>query len=873
MKISTIAQAVSKQVNTALGQPDIEDLQLQVQQGLDVIERIKQRHGALASALGKIRSSADLDSLFSTTTQETCQLLDVERVAVYQFNEDWSGQFVSQFGSVLPEWEKIAPFGENMVWEDSYLQETKGGRYRTNESFAVADIYAAGHARCHIDLLEQFKVRAYAIAPIFNGFKLWGLLAAYQHSGPKAWDPTDVEFLAEVAMHLGIAMKQSQLLLQLQEQTQALQNATARQRSLAEVVGRIRASLDIDLVLRTTCQEARKLLSVDRVAVYRFNPDWSGEFVANFGSVIPEWDQIAPFGEAMVWEDSHLQETKGGRYRKNETFAVADIYQAGHAQCHIDLLEQFKVRAFAIAPIFVGRTLWGLLAAYEHSGPREWDHLDVEFLAQIGAQLGVAMQSATMVTESQLKAVEQEQASEQRRILYEVVSKVRESLDLDTIFRTLSTEVRKTLSADRVGVYQFDPESEYNDGAFVAEDVAAGFPVALHAKVQDHCFGEIYSTQYSKGRTYTLSDLQTANVQSCYREVLERFSIRSLMVAPIMTGGKLWGLLCVHECDQAREWKTEEIQFIKQIADQLGIALQQSALLAKTTEQSEQLTQTIQELQQTQLQVIQSEKMAGLGQLVAGVAHEINNPINFIHGNLSHTEDYIQALLKLLELYQQQFEATPAIETAIEEADLSFLRQDLPKVLQSMQVGTERIREIVLSLRNFSRLDEAEFKTVDIHDGIESTLMILAHRFKGNGSDARIEIQRDYDVLPLVECYAGQLNQVFMNILANALDALEECPSGHQGLIRLWTEKVGDDHIAIHIMDNGGGIPEAIQPRLFDPFFTTKEVGKGTGLGLSISYQIVTEKHGGKLTCYATPGESTEFVIELPILQQKMAGA
>jgi GAF domain-containing protein len=869
MNISKIAHAVSKKVNLALGEPDIDDLQLQIQQGLDSIQQIKQRHAALANVLAKIRSSSDLDRLFSTTTQETCQLLDVERVAVYQFNEDWSGRFISQFGSVLPEWDKIAPFGENMVWEDSHLQETKGGRYRTNESFAVADIYAAGHARCHIDLLEQFKVRAYAIAPIFNGHKLWGLLAAYQHSGPKTWDPTDVEFLAEVANHLGMAMKQSHLLLQLQRQTQALENATARQRSLAEVVSRIRASLDVDLVLRITCQEARQLLAVERVAVYRFNPDWSGEFIANFGSVIPEWEKIAPFGEAMLWEDSYLQETQGGRYRKNETFAVADIYQAGHARCHIDLLEQFKVRAYAIAPIFVGRKLWGLLAAYEHSGPKQWDDLDVEFLAQIGAQLGVAMQSATMVTESQLKAIEQEKAAEQRRILYEVVAKVRESLDLDTIFRTLSTEVRKTLSADRVGIYQFDSESAHNDGTFVAEDVAAGFPAALHEKVQDHCFGEIYSTQYSQGRTYALSDLQTANVQDCYREVLERFSIRSLMVAPIMIGTSLWGLLCVHECDQAREWENSEIQFIKQIADQLGIALQQSALLAKTTEQSDQLALTLQELQRTQVQIIQSEKMAGLGQLVAGVAHEINNPINFIHGNLNHTEEYMQGLLDLLVLYQEQVISTPEIATAIAKVDLPFLIEDLPKMLKSMQIGTDRIREIVLSLRNFSRLDEAEFKSVDIHDGLESTLMILAHRFKENPNFAGIEIERDYDNLPLVECYPGQLNQVFMNIIVNALDAIEEQPHRpeHQNLIRLWTEKVGSDRVAIHIMDNGGGIPDEVQTRLFDPFFTTKTVGKGTGLGLSISYQIITEKHSGKLICHTTPGDSTEFVIEIPIYQ------
>lgn len=833
------------------------------------------RQKALTEVVTKIRSQLDMSSIFQITSRELCQLLNVERVAVYQFNPDWSGDFISHFGATDIEWDSIATFGKHLRWEDSHLQETQGGRYRRNETFAVADIYEAGHSQCHIDLLEQFKIRAYAIVPIFVGRQLWGLLGAYQHSAPRQWEKIEVQFMAQAATQLGVAVGQLELLQESKQRANALHNSMARQRALTEVVSRIRSFLDVNLILRTSCQEACKLLDVERVAVYRFNPDWSGEFVTNFGTVVPQWNHIAPFGKDLLWEDTHLQETQGGRYRHNEPFAVADIYQANHSRCHIDVLEQFQIRAYAIAPIFVGRRLWGLLAAYQHSAPRDWDKVDVEFLAQIGGQLGVAIHSAELLSETQSKAVELQKAADRRQILFEVVAKIRESLDLETIFTNLSTGVRRALKADRAGIYRFYPESEFNEGEFIAEDVAAGFPVALNAQIHDCCFGENYANKYSKGRIHAMADLHGTEVQPCYRALLERFAIRSLLIAPILKGGALWGLLCVHQCARDREWDESEMQFVKQIADQVSIALQQSDLLAQTTAQADRLANALQELQQTQLQIIQSEKMAGLGQLVAGVAHEINNPVNFIHGNLIHVKEYTRELLKLIDLYQWHCPSHSEIEAAIQDCDLDFLREDLPKAIESMQIGTERIREIVLSLRNFSRLDEAEFKPVNIHEGIDSTLTILAHRMKPSPDHPGIQIEKDYDALPLVECYPGQLNQVFMNLIANAIDALEERDferslediKANPSTIRIWSESIADHRIAIHIADNGAGIPEPIQQRLFDPFFTTKSVGKGTGLGLSISYQIITEKHNGKLICYSTVGKGTEFAIEIPVRQ------
>ena len=351
--------------------------------------------------------------------------------------------------------------------------------------------------------------------------------------------------------------------------------------------------------------------------------------------------------------------------------------------------------------------------------------------------------------------------------------------------------------------------------------------------------------------------------------------------------GEVIGILGTYQDVTSRKQAALERQELNQKLSQQTLELQ-SALdqlqryksnLEELVEiRTAELNTALSDLKQTQEQIIQSEKMSSLGQLVAGVAHEINNPIKFIQANLQPIKDYTRHLLTMIRLYQKCY-PTPNddVQEKANAVDLDFIQGDLPQILSSIEMGTNRIQDIVLSLRNFSRLDEADCKVVDIHEGIESTLHILQHRLNHQAEQVKIQIIKDYESLPPVECYAGQLNQVFMNILSNAIDAIEELNiqrtdqeiEANPSKITIKTSVANATWINIEISDNGGGIPDSVKPHIFNPFFTTKPVGKGTGMGMSISYKIITEKHQGHLDFDSSSSEGTSFIIQIPIHQSE----
>lgn len=512
--------------------------------------------------------------------------------------------------------------------------------------------------------------------------------------------------------------------------------------------------------------------------------------------------------------------------------------------------------------------------------------------------------TAGMVMTQNITAAKQAEAAlrqqaERERLLGRMRERIRSSLNLDYVLNTAVTEVREFLQTDRVLFYRYQPDN----WEVVVESIADGWTPIRGTELQDTCFVDDYVERYKQGWIQQLEDISKSGLKHCQVDLLTSFQVKASLVVPVLQGEKLWGLLFAHHCQGTRVWQESEVELLRQLSVQVAIALHQAKLyqnlkaelverklaelaLRQFQEQlqkrSQQLEEALYELSSTQSHLIQTEKMSSLGQLVAGIAHEINNPVSFICGNIVHASRYAQDLLELVQLYAQYYPQPPIeIQSKAEAIDLDFLIEDFPKLLRSMKVGVDRIQQIVLSLRNFSRLDEAERKPVDIHEGIENTLLILQHRLKQ--PEGEIQLVKDYANLPPVECYPGQLNQVFMNLLSNAIDAIEESLGQRQKptisseqkildfkqkttpTIRISTELKDQNQIVIRIADTGKGIPEQLKSRIFDPFFTTKPVGKGTGLGLSISYQIVVDKHGGQLQCFSTPEEGTEFVIEVPL--------
>jgi len=472
--------------------------------------------------------------------------------------------------------------------------------------------------------------------------------------------------------------------------------------------------------------------------------------------------------------------------------------------------------------------------------------------------------------------------AQREALLNQLANQIRRSLDLNTILETAVHEIRNLLQIDRCLFLWYRPNAATPIWEVVTEARSTDFPSLISYSIPVTALGPLTARILNK--QITRVDSARTLTDPIERKFFFSVGYTALLSLPIHTQyGEIGAVSCGHSSGP-RPWREEEVELLQAVADQIAIAIDQAQLLhqshiaAQTAqEQATQLEQTVRELQHAQAQLVQSEKMSGLGQLVAGIAHEINNPINFIYGNLTHVNQYAEDLLNLIQLYQKYYpNPAPEIQSTAESIDLDFIDEDLCKILASMRIGVDRIRNIVLSLRNFSRLDEAEMKWVNIHEGLDNTLMILAHRLKAKYPECPdIQIIKDYGNLPKVQCYAGQLNQVFMNILTNAIDAIDEYNKthslekikNHPGTIWICTQVLEPNQVIILIGDNGLGMTQEVSNRLFDPFFTTKPVGSGTGLGMSISYKIIVEKHGGHLQCISAPDQGAAFLIQIPIQQ------
>lgn len=681
---------------------------------------------------------------------------------------------------------------------------------------------------------------------------------------------------------------------------------------------KIQKASDFESLCHTVAQEIRNLTGFDRVMVYKFNSEEHGivvgeDRVENIPSYLglhypstdipPQARQLYLKNWLRLIPDANYEPVSLIPERHHNTQQPLDLSYSvlrSVSPRHIQYLQNMGVTASMSISIIRDGKLWGLVACHHYQ--RKYVPYEIrtacEFLGQIlSFHLPYKEDREDYAYQLHLKTVQNQLIEYMFQEENFVDGLVKYQPNLLEIGKTEGAAICLESECKLVGntpnqeqvkniarwLDGWDRDIFYTDSlvkhipeAKAYKDVASGLlaiAIAPHQYVMWFRPEVIYTVTWGRN-PHQIADETNKNEpcpQNSFQEWKEKVRYTS------------------------RSWKTGEIEAASQLQSAIvKIVLRQLQKLAQMNqalresekrerEKAEKLQKTLQELQRTQAQLVQNEKMSSLGQLVAGIAHEICNPVNFIYGNLSHADTYAKDLIGLVELYEQQYPSPgKEIEEEIEEIDWEFLKEDLPKILSSMKIGAERIRGLVQSLRSFSRVDESDMKSVDIHEGIDSSLLILNHRLKARSDRPAIEVVKDYADLPAVECYPSQLNQVFMNLLVNGLDALEERDrhrsqpekKENPSQITIATELIGeleDGWVRVRIRDNGSGISQQDRERIFEPFFTTKDRDKGTGMGLAISHQIVVEKHQGTIQCNSQLGEGTEFVLEIPIRQNPNA--
>ncbi|MGC1307433.1 MAG: GAF domain-containing protein, partial [Phormidesmis sp.] len=638
----------------------------------------------LSSLSDKLRQTSDRETIFRNATRDARKLLNVDRVAICQFRKDYSLEFVAE--------SKVSGIDSmiGVVSADTYLQEQKGGRFQKNEPFVVDHIERDPNlSPCHVELLADFGIKACALVGIFQGQKLWGWLAAYQHNDSRHWESSEVKLLTQISNLVGVALHQAELM---EEMARTAEN----QEALPDIINKISNAAYAEKIYQTAVQEVRQLLDAERVCIYKFRPDYFGDFIYESGS--GGWPTLV----GSAWEDTYVQKNKGGRFRNTEqAFVADDVYTAGLSECHVQTLEYFGVKSFCIVAIRQGGELWGLLSAFQHSGSRHWLESDIKVLQDVSRQMEASLQGADYVSQLQEKSAEMTKAAHIGRSVSEIIPQILQAQDIKQVCQVTQRAVRQILKCDRVAIYRFsaDWSHELLQELTVNNQAASTSHQTLSAIWPKIDLQESQGGPYRKQESLIVNNIYAADHAPLEIEMLEEFGINAYMMVPIFKEGHLWGLLGAYQNGQPRSWAEVEINALKQIGLQLGAAMQQIAYLNQVKEKTAKLTETAdrekaskEQLQQQVIQLLKAVGPALQGDLTVR-AKVTETEVGTVASAYNNT---LQSLQKIV--LQVQAAANQVGETSkLSETSAQTVSQQAQAQAQVLEQAFARVQKMVAS--------------------------------------------------------------------------------------------------------------------------------------------------------------------------------